>query len=743
MTRFENKRVSAAVKAKAALMLGALLSPALANSAVLEEIIVTAQKRAESLQDVPISVAAVGGEKIQDNFVMSLEGVSSYMPNVTIADSTAAEQLFIRGIGSGANEGFEQSVGTYVDGVYYGRGRSIKTGFLDMARVEVLKGPQGVLFGKNTIAGAINISTQNPTDEFEARVSVAYEYEHEEEILEGMISGPITDTLTARLAVRSTENDGWMENTFLNRTNGDSKELAARLTTVWDATDNLEVITKIQYTDLELGDRAAQLTECSAATQAAVAGIDDCRFDDKTTMSLNSVSGENHGFEYYDSLSVGITANWSLGEYTLTSVTGYTELSDKQALELDFTHLDALSADPRIEEFESLSQEIRITSPVGETFEYIAGLYYETSDLYRKNTFNLSSLARVGENWQDGESVAVFGSVDWNISESLTLTVGGRFTEDKKDLHKVMYFSATKDGPVLPITTIPGLGTVHDANFDRKDTEFSPTITLEWNPSDNHMYYVNYSEGFKSGGYDMASGSSVNSEIEFQPETAKSFEIGTKATLLDGAMELNLAVFHSEFSDLQVSTFDGNFSLLVGNAAEAIAKGVEVDMRWALTDELTLNVAAAYLNAEYDSYEAAQCTAAQTAATAAGAVCIQDMSGEKLTFAPERAANLGLVYSRDISDSLNLRLSTDINYTSEYWVAGDADPNVLEDGFTKVNALLAIASIDETWKVSVVAKNLTNEKTSHWGNDVPAAPGSYYKYLDRTRNVTLSAEYNF
>jgi outer membrane receptor protein involved in Fe transport len=736
---------SSASKMQCVVLASAFVIPTYGYSApVLEEVIVTAQKRAESLQDVPISVAAVGGEKIEDNFITSLDQISEYLPNVTIADSTSAEQIFIRGIGSGANEGFEQSVGTYVDGIYYGRGRSAKTGFLDMARVEVLKGPQGVLFGKNTIAGAINISTRNPSDEFEAAVNVGYEIEHKEKTIGGVISGPLTDTLKARLAVRSSEHDGWMENTYLNESTGESEEIAARLTTVWDASDNLELVTKIQYTDLELGDRAAQLTKCSAAMQAAVAGIDNCQFDDETTMALTSPSGENHGYENYDSLSVGVTANWDLGEYTLTSVTGYTELSSEQALELDFTHQDNLSADPRNEEFESYSQELRITSPLGETFEYISGLYYEQSDLYRTNAFNLSnSLTRIGDNWQEGVSAAIFGSVDWNINESVTLTLGGRYTEDKKDLHKVMFFANSKTRTPSGATTVPGLGTAHDVNHSRTDKEFSPTITVEWNPSDDHMYYFNYSEGFKAGGYDLASASGDEDEIEFDPETAKSFEVGTKATLLDGAMELNVAIFHSTFSDLQVSTFDGNYALLVGNAAEAVADGVELDFRLAVTDSLTLTGAFAYLKAEYDSYEAAQCTADQTAATPAGTTCTQDLSGEMLTFAPEQSANLGLVYTRDLSDSLKMRFSTDVNYTSEYWVAGDADPNVLEDGYAKVNSLIALAPMDEQWEVSIVAKNLTDEKTSHWGNDVPASAGSYYKYLDRTRNITFAAKYNF
>ena len=713
------------------------------KSAVLEEVIVTAQKKAESLQNVPISISAVGREKIQDNFIMSLEQVSAWMPNVTITDSTAAEQLFIRGIGSGANEGFEQSVGTYVDGIYYGRGRSAKTGFLDMARIEVLKGPQGVLFGKNTIAGAINITTRNPTQAFEASMRVGYETEHKEKILEGIISSPITDTVAARFAIRSSQHDGWMDNTFLGEDAAQSKELAARLTTVWDAAENLQIVSKIQYTDLALGDRAAQLTQCSAATQAIVAGIDDCRFDDKTTLSMHSASGEDHGYEDYNSLSIGVTANWKLGAYTLTSVTGYTQLDSDQALELDFTHLDVLSADPRLEQFEAFSQELRIVSPAGKTIEYIAGLYYEQSELYRENSFNLPALARVGQNWQDGKSFAVFSSVDWNINDNLTLTVGGRYTRDSKDLHKLMFYSEPRRGRVVPIRAVPGLGAAHDVYFDREDEDFSPTVTLQWNPLDKYMYYFNYSEGFKAGGYDIASGSAVEGEVEFQPETVNSFEAGAKTTLLEGTMELNLAVFRSEFSDLQVSTFDGNFSLLVGNAAEAIAKGVELDMRWALNENFTLNASFAYLDAEYGSYKAAQCANAQTAATPTGVVCVQDLSGAKLIFAPETAGNLGLAYEQDIGSQLRMRITTDIIHTAEYWVAGDHDPNVLEDGFTKINAMLAIGSVSGQWECALLVKNLTDEATSHWGNDVPAAPGSYYKYLDRTRTFTLSANYKF
>lgn len=709
----------------------------------LEEVVVTAQKRLQSVQDVPISVSAVSGFKVQQQYIINLDQLSEYIPNVTITDSTAGEQLFIRGLGSGANEGFEQSVGTYVDGLYFGRGRSAKTGFLDLERAEVLKGPQGVLFGKNTIAGAINITTKNPSDVFEAGVKLGYEIENKEKLLEGYVSSPLTDELGVRLAFRSAEHDGWMENTFLGQDNAEMDELSGRFTAVWSPADSVEVITKVQYSKIDFGDRAAQLTDCNADLSAAVAGIDDCRFDEETTMALRAPNGDNQGYENYESLSAGVTVNWDIGEFTLTSITGYTGLEDEQVLELDFSHLDSMSAAPRNEDFDSFSQELRLTSPLGQPVEYIAGLYYEESDLYRINSFNLTTLSRVGESQQDGTSMAVFGSLTWHFSETMSATLGGRYTEDEKKLHKTQFFAAPKTFDPLPIESIPGFGTVHDVNHKRKDTDFSPTLTLSWTPSDDQLFYFTYSEGFKAGGFDFSSGVADLDTIEFEPEQVESFEIGAKTTFPDYALQVNVAAFHSDFSDLQVSTFDGNLALLVGNAAEAVVDGLELDVRWAISDTLTFSGAVAYLDAEYDSYETAQCSYAQSLLTPAGAICLQDMSGKDLSFAPAYSGSLSLTYDRPIGDKLSLRASTDVNFTDDYWVAGDADPRSHESGFTKINARIALGATDGRWEVGVLAKNLTDEKTSHWSNDVPGSPGSYYAYLDRPRTVMFFTEFAF
>jgi len=196
-----------------ALALTACGAGALAQDLMLEEVIVTAQKRTESLQDVPISIVAISGEKIDDFGITGLEELTQYVPNVTINNGAGTPNLFIRGVGSGTNAGFEQSVGMYIDGVYAGRGAlaSVPT-TMDLERVEILKGPQGILFGKNTVAGAISITTAKPTDEFEGLVEALYEHDHGEQQYNLVLSGPLTDNLSGRLAVRYDEIDGWWDN---------------------------------------------------------------------------------------------------------------------------------------------------------------------------------------------------------------------------------------------------------------------------------------------------------------------------------------------------------------------------------------------------------------------------------------------------------------------------------------------------------------------------------------------------
>ncbi len=714
----------------------------------LEEVVITAQKRAESLQDVPISVSTMSGERLDEMNIMTIDELTLYTPSVTVAEGAAGAQLFIRGVGSGLNKGFEQSVGTYVDGIYFGRGRSTRVGMLDLERAEVLKGPQGVLFGKNTIAGAFNLTTRNPGQELEGYAQGSYEFETEQQVYEAAVGGPVGDSFGLRAAARYSKQDGWMENTFNGEDITGEEELISRLTAVWDPTDTLEVIGKLQYSKLEQAERPAVLTHCSPGLQALVAGVDNCRFDDKTSVTAYDPEG-GYGGEEMEAYSLGLTVNWELDLGTLTSVTGYTDHDDDLYIDADYTHLDTLDAS-RDEQFDSFSQELRLVGTAGDDLDYIVGVYYESNELAYQQVLSYNAepstgapvaLSRVVDDVQETETSAIFGQVTWPFSDTLALTVGGRYSRDEKDIDALNYCGQFKSA--TPSGAAACFGAPYHLKEDRSDSDFSPAVTLEWMPSVDHMLYAKFSQGYKSGGFDMQSLTGDPDTFTFEPEEVDSFEIGSKSTLLDGAMTLNLAVYRNEYSDLQVSTFDGVVGFNVGNAAEAISQGIDIDLNWALTDEWRTALSASYLDAHYDNFPGAQCSYPQTLDTPAGAPCVNDLSGEDLQYAPPWSAHWNLSWEHYLSDDLMLRVSGDLSYSDAYYVANDLDPELRQDSYTKLDLRVALSPSDAQWEIALLGKNLTDEETFSFGNDVPLSPGSYFAHYDRTRTLAAQLRWNF
>lgn len=712
----------------------------------LEEVIVTAQKRSQSLQDVPVAVTAIGGEKMQAMGIRRMDDLTAYTPGVTVTEGAAGAQLFIRGVGSGLNKGFEESVATYIDGVYYGRGRSSRNGMVDMERVEILKGPQGILFGKNTIAGVMNLTTRNPGTEWEGYAQLGYEFETEEQSYEAAWGGPITDTFGARLAVRYADMEGWMKNTWTGQNIGEEDDQVIRLSTVWQPLDTLEVITKLQYSKLRQNEKTAVLAKCSPAMQGLVAGVDDCRFDDKTTVTAYDPDG-GYGKEMIEASSAAITVNWDVADHTLTSVTGFTKHRDIMYIDSDYTHLDILAAD-RDEYYEAFSQEIRLASDTGNALEYLVGAFFEASELDFDGRINFTNaplggaaaLSAVNDNSQETESIALFGQATWHITEQFSLTAGGRYAEDEKDAVMNRYCAFYKT--FTPSGLQAGcFGQTFSREVSRTDRDFSPTVIAEWRPTADHMFYAKYSEGYKSGGFDLQSGSPSLDAILFAPEEVRSFEIGSKSTLLDGAMTLNMAVFRNEYEDLQVSTFDGTANFTVGNAAEAISQGIDADLNWALSDTLTTSLSLSYLDAYYDSYPEAQCTTAQQIATPVG--CVQDLSGDSLQYAPKWSGHWNLTWEQPLADQFLLTLASDINFSSDFITVGTLDPELEQDSYYKWDLRASLAPLDGPWEVALVGRNLTDEKTFHFGNAVPLSPGSFFKHLDRPRTVALQASWKF
>lgn len=758
----------------------------------LEEVVVTATKRVEGLQDVPIAISVMSGDAIEERGLTSLEDLTVYMPNIHVAEGGAGTQLFIRGIGSGINYGFEQSVGTFIDGVYYGRGRSARGRFLDIERVEVLKGPQSTLFGKNTIAGAINITTARPTDEFESYVDVSYRTEFEGLGITGMVSGPITDDLRGRLVARKYDDDGYVDNRAQGGEDGPQQDnLAVRGVLDWDATENLNFLLKAEYNQNDVDGRQQVISAASPTATALYQGFGDPGFRAGFDYEQYDLNFDESGlFDDTESSVIQLTAEWALGEHTLRSITAYTEYEFSNELDTDYSPLRFINRG-RTEEHEQFSQELLWSSPTGGFVEYLAGAYYQTEELSNdRHTFlifsnvppiesqifsnpvlaplNLPSTSIDGDGKnqfeQDTDSWSVFTEFTWNLTETLRLVTGIRYSEDDKDAKK----NGTVDNVsgILPDSFVEllwgpaalNLTTVHEYEKSRSEDHTTGNVNLQWDATEDIMLYANWANGYKAGGFDEDN--SLGREFDetlgrdvstFEDEEVDSWELGAKIILLEGRGRLNMAYFQSDYDDVQVSTFDGNAAFVVGNAAETEVEGFEADIEFAVTDGLVINAAAAWLDASYKSFEDAACNEDQflvhIAETGARAGCVQDLSGEPLQFAPEYTANLGVRYDTSITQSLDLGLGVEYLWSDDVVVANDLDEELIQGSYDKWNARISLAASDGSWVVALIGKNLGDEKTFTWGNDVPLAnfgfSKTYFKHIDPPQTFTLTGRYNF
>ncbi|MFT6286739.1 MAG: outer membrane receptor protein involved in Fe transport [Alcanivorax sp.] len=774
---------------------------------MLEEVIVTAQKREQSLQDVPISVSAMSGEKINDNGIVDLEELALNIPNFNINKGQASPNLFIRGVGSGTNAGFEQSVGLYIDGIYSGRAQLAAVPLtLDLQRVEVLKGPQAILFGKNTIGGAVNITSARPDHEFDAYAEALYAPEDGEQIYTGVINGSITDSLAGRLAIRYEGMDGWWDNETLNEEGPDKDNLYIRASLLWDAADNVEVLAKYETGDFETANRPFVIYQSDQPVNFQ--GDEPIPFTsdrDKGASNLAAVDkAETDVF--------ALTVNWDLDFATVTSVTGYASYELAAVSDTDFSTVAALQR-TLDEEYDQFSQELRLVSPGGEALDWIVGAYYQQAelDVSRVNTdldfallgpISVAALVGLGLEAQpslfeqESNSWAVFAQGTWNFTDTVRMGVGVRYNEETKDLDKVtrsqglLGARAATSGPaanfIVQANPASGvlIGDVRSHDFrglSRDEDAFTFSGNLQWDPTDSAMLYATVSTGFKGGGFDEAytgAGSTVRtgsvatgepdggviqtgidgSILEYDDETVLAYEIGAKMTLADGAANLNIAIFRMEYEDLQVSSLVGDI-FQVGNAGEAISQGIEIDGRWMLAEGFIVGGAMAYLDATYDAFDGATCTIPQSTDPSNNPGCLaadgsgnitapgaggQDLSGETLLFAPEWSYNINATWIIPLSGDLEIRTNADVNYTDEFYSALDLDPNTLHDSVVRVNARIALATIDDKWSIALVGKNLTDEESRVWNNDVPTtASNSYFGVPERPRSLAIQARYRF
>ncbi|WP_233355847.1 TonB-dependent receptor [Henriciella litoralis] len=728
---------------------------------------VSARRRDERLQDAPVAITAFSGETMADYNITDVTDLATQVPSMVVgrASSGSSASVFLRGVGSTSlSAGFDQSVSFNLDGLPMSRGREILFSQFDVKRVEVLKGPQALFYGKNTTGGLISVITNGPGDEFEAGGKVGYGFEAEDFYTEGYVSGPISDTFGARLAVRYRDAEGAFENSAapvypsplgFDRRNqgkrGGAETFAGRLTLDWQPTDIFNLELKLGTTQNEDGGATDYLERvCGAGrtTPASANGIPpspnaDCRINGRTDVSSLPKEVANAGYRYardgrtysdLESNTAILTAELLLDRLDITSITSH---YDFVQTDLNNVSGEAYPASfSQLADFEQVSQELRFQTKFDGPLNFLFGGFYSDADFVFNTdayifpvppdpvTGTFVTFSR--DNGFEGQTSSLFVEGTWNFSDQWELSAGARWSREERDSYQ-----ESRAANIAFAAAFPG-GLRLDDDFE--DENVSPQVTLRYQPSTNVSYYVAYKEGFKSGGFNISqtlTPAANKAAGEFDSETAKGFEAGVRSILFDGQLALNATIYDYLYEDLQVQRFDPiTVGQVVDNAGELSTTGIEFDFNWLprSVDGLTIRGAFAYNDADYSDY-IGQCYAGQTIAEGCDQVLVgtaftsQDYNGRTPPKAPETAGRIGATYEFPVFGGWNASVGGDLTYSSEYNYTDTLRPDSIQDAHTKFDATIALSTPDDRWRIALIGRNLTDELIATSANDVPFSGG--------------------
>jgi outer membrane receptor protein involved in Fe transport len=727
----------------------------------LEEVLVTAQKRVESLSDVPVSVTALDGDKLQKAGISNLSDLSDYTPNFKMVEGGLLPNVYMRGVGSGSNQGFELSVGIFSDGVHLGRPHQTRGAFMDLERVEVLRGPQSILFGKNAIAGALSLISAKPGDEVESHFSGMTGGPDDIQEFNAMVSVPLTDTFGVRAAFRSRDEAGYMfnENPARDRNEPAVEEFSARVTLGWDPTDAIASTLKLEKTNREQRGRQFETTHASALTGCSGENV-----------KLDGIkNADTDEYAEIDNYNATLNVDVDVAGGTFSSVTAATGFDSEDLFDGDSSSFNTVPL-LGIEEYDQLSQEFRFTSPGGEFIDYIFGVFYQRGEMVFDESTPLTirngALADAGRDpigclinmqtnvtadlekdfYMNSDAWSGFVQLTFNLSETLRTTLGVRYVREEKEGFRelFLYQSGTKNN-VDPVTgAILGALNIEAHQLDRiRDVGVTlPSVNVQWDATPDVMTYFTATQGAKSGSFDARNNNASygpgggGSNFEFEDELATAYELGAKMTLADGAAELNLALYHVKYEEMQVSVFDGVAGFVVSNAGSALTQGVELDSRWLLSEWFMLSGSLAYLDFEWLDYREGPCIA-----TDDEDIC--DLSGKENQQTPKWTAALSGTLSYPLSANIMLDFTADASYKDTHFTSGDLDPRGIQEAYTKVNARLAVGETNGRWSVALVGKNLSDEMTIGIGSPTVLDVGGYRGTLEPLRSYYLEGRVRF
>jgi outer membrane receptor protein involved in Fe transport len=766
-----------------------------AAPAQLEEIVVSARKTSETLNRVPVAVSAVTAQTLTRYNLTDLQGIATRIPAVTFEKTAgnAGGALTIRGLGSGGvDAGQEQTVAVNIDGVQVSRGQIIQQSVFDLAQVDVLKGPQALFFGKNSPGGVISLRSQGPTDHLTGYLKGGYEFNAAEKTVEGAISGPITDTLGARLAVRGSWMRGWMKNDATSmpnpfagtpglsnvlpgaaeRYNG-SSEVLGRATVVFKPTSELSLTLRGFGSHVkDNGTQAGvEITRCAMGSSSSFTPAPGFSLPDPSgdcvanghqslgalpTLEASTESDFRDGKPYgeYTSALGSLNTEYKGSWFTATSVTGYMWYNQKTLTNANNTVYPYGGTVFQSDIFRQFSQEVRLASNFEFPVNFTVGAYYESTSASAPNkaiiaplpvdplTGRLVSFERVFRS--TGKTYSAFGQLRWNVNDQIELAGGARWTSEKKTgtignvyVHPIL----------VPTGIFRQVGLIND-KFS--DSNISPEATLSWHPIRNSTVYVAYKTGYKSGGYGAPSVVSPNfvtaADDRYQSEKIKGGEAGFKLEILNNTLRLTGAIYSYKLSNLQVSNFLSNPpSQQTTNAGASRTKGAELELTWRAATALTLSGGAAYTHARYISFDdTLSCYGGQTAATGCKPNGLQNLSGAPLVRAPDWSLNGAFSYEHSLSDALKIQVDGSVRYTSSYFTAENDSPFSLQHGYASTDLAIRLSSQDDSRQLALIGKNLTNYRYKVFSLDNPISlGGDIESVVARGRVITVEATLRF
>jgi len=719
-----------------------------AQQGVIEEVVVTAQKREQTLSEVPISLAVLDGEFLGNAGVDDFSKAASFIPNLNFQQGFDRSEVAvsIRGLTSGtSNPGIDPSVGFFLDGVYIARPAALTGKFLGVERLEVLRGPQGTLYGRNTSAGAVNIYTKDPGNEFEAEVKAGYgnfgEYS-----FGGTVSGPFGgQTGGVLLSGFYSEGDTYLDNVATGDPLGKREDYGLFAKLLLDPTDRLGLALSLDYS--ESATSAAGIVgafqkhpqdlfavfgaaRMNPALAGFVRGVQDVPVDSFGREVGRSDEPQADDLEQF---GLALTIEYDLPFGTLTSITSYRDSEDYAAVDPDLSPMDIFLTSVRNED-QQVSQELRVASSGASRFNYLLGLYYFDSEftvetqtefgvpLFRGFVSTPQRANSIAS--QEAEAFALFGQLTFDLSDALTLTYGFRFNDEKKaSVIDQNPDPGIRRGSGIPFPlqflVLPG----HEN--DVSDDDFISTLNLNWELGQASNIYLSYAEGLKSGGVNANIVLNTDS-LTFEKETSTNYELGFRSTLAPGT-RVSAALFFTEFDDLQIATFDPTnpSNIIVANAGAAEIFGVEADMVWMVNEHLEFNAAIAYNDSEYKDTRLPGTRLGGHPALPGLSLNLpdpmKDVSGQALGRAPKWSLSIGGQVDFGLSDDVRGMLRADYSHSSSQFLDPILSPQSEIDGYGVVNVRANLFSENDGWRVTLFANNLFDED---YYTQLIASPGA-------------------